>query len=49
MEKLGVGFEEEGIPLGRLGDIKDVEQATVFLLSEGASYITGHTLIVDGK
>ncbi|KAI8336703.1 2,4-dienoyl-CoA reductase [Chlamydoabsidia padenii] len=48
MEKLGVGFEEEGIPLGRIGDIKDIEQATVFLLSEGASFITGHTLVVDG-
>ncbi|HEX6548062.1 MAG TPA: glucose 1-dehydrogenase [Candidatus Dormibacteraeota bacterium] len=36
------------IPLGRLGTPEDVAQAAVFLASEGAGFITGHTLAVDG-
>jgi NAD(P)-dependent dehydrogenase (short-subunit alcohol dehydrogenase family) len=27
---------------------KDVANAVLFLISEGANFITGHTLIVDG-
>lgn len=36
------------IPAGRLGDVKDVANATVFLFSGAASYITGQILPVDG-
>ncbi|XP_006457445.1 hypothetical protein AGABI2DRAFT_196138 [Agaricus bisporus var. bisporus H97] len=36
------------IPAGRLGDVKDVANATVFLFSDAASYITGQILPVDG-
>jgi NAD(P)-dependent dehydrogenase (short-subunit alcohol dehydrogenase family) len=36
------------IPLGRQGTAWEVAQAVVFLLSDQASYITGHELIVDG-
>ncbi|KAJ3731421.1 hypothetical protein DFJ43DRAFT_1155663 [Lentinula guzmanii] len=36
------------LPLGRVGDIKDVANATVFLFSEAASYITGQVVVVDG-
>ena len=36
------------IPLGRLGSTYDVAMAAVFLASEGASFISGHTLVVDG-
>jgi NAD(P)-dependent dehydrogenase (short-subunit alcohol dehydrogenase family) len=36
------------IPLGRGGSPEEVAQACVFLASEGASYITGATLFVDG-
>jgi len=36
------------IPLQRLGQPKDVAEAALFLASEGASYITGTTLFVDG-
>jgi len=35
-------------PLQRLGDPREVAEAIVWLASERASYITGHTLLVDG-
>lgn len=34
-------------PLGRLAHVNDAAQATLFLLSEGASSITGSTITVD--
>ncbi len=36
------------IPLGRVGSVDDVAAAVEFLASEGASYITGHVLNVNG-
>jgi 3-oxoacyl-[acyl-carrier protein] reductase len=36
------------IPLGRLGDVRDVANAFLFLASDDASYITGTTIVVDG-
>lgn len=36
------------IPLGRIGTPKDLEGIVVFLCSPAASYITGHTVLVDG-
>jgi 3-oxoacyl-[acyl-carrier protein] reductase len=39
---------EEAIPLGRLGTPRDVAQATLFLASDEAAYITGTTIVVDG-
>ena len=36
------------IPLGRLGRPEDAAAAVDFLVSEDASYITGHVLAVDG-
>ena len=36
------------VPLGRLGTPEDVAGPAVFLASDEASYITGHTLVVDG-
>lgn len=38
----------ESIPLGRMGNPEDIAPAVVFLASEGASYITGQTLLIDG-
>lgn len=36
------------IPLGRFGRIRDIEQAAVFISSDGASFINGAVLVVDG-
>lgn len=36
------------LPLGRMGDIKDVANATVFLFSDAASWLTGQIIAVDG-
>jgi 3-oxoacyl-[acyl-carrier protein] reductase len=36
------------IPLGRLGSVDDIAQATAFLASDAAAYVTGTTLHVNG-
>lgn len=36
------------IPLGRLGSPDDIAAAVAWLSSDDASYVTGHTLVVDG-
>lgn len=38
----------ERIPLGRFGEIADIERAAVFLCSEAAGFINGTVLVVDG-
>ncbi|MBS4172586.1 SDR family oxidoreductase [Bacillus sp. FJAT-49736] len=39
---------ETDIPLGRLADPKEIAGTIAFLLSDEASYITGHVLAVNG-
>ena len=36
------------IPMARFGDVDEVARAALFLASDDASFITGHTLPVDG-
>jgi 3-oxoacyl-[acyl-carrier protein] reductase len=36
------------VPVGRLGEPKEIANAYCFLASDEASYINGHTLSVDG-
>jgi NAD(P)-dependent dehydrogenase (short-subunit alcohol dehydrogenase family) len=36
------------LPLRRLGEPEDIAHAALFLASDRASWITGHTLVVDG-
>lgn len=38
----------KNVPLGRMGDVKDVAAAVKFLVSDDASYITGETIHVNG-
>jgi 3-oxoacyl-[acyl-carrier protein] reductase len=38
----------EHVPLGRMGDPKDIADVAVFLASDAARYITGQVLVVDG-
>jgi glucose 1-dehydrogenase len=38
----------EKIPLNRIGQVDDVANMVVFLVSEMASYVTGRTVFVDG-
>jgi NAD(P)-dependent dehydrogenase (short-subunit alcohol dehydrogenase family) len=35
-------------PMGRLGTAAEVAEAAVWLLSDHASFVTGHALVVDG-
>jgi NAD(P)-dependent dehydrogenase (short-subunit alcohol dehydrogenase family) len=38
----------ERIPLGRFGEPDDIARAALFLASDDARFVTGHTLAVDG-
>ncbi|MGF6244757.1 MULTISPECIES: SDR family oxidoreductase [Paraburkholderia] len=37
-----------GLPAGRLGTVEEIAKTVAFLLSEGAGYITGQNIRVDG-
>ena len=38
----------DSYPLGRFGKPEDIAHAIVYLLSDASSWVTGHTLVVDG-
>ena len=44
----GFDFFTAQYPVGRCGRPEDIAAAVAFLCSEDASFITGHTLVVDG-
>jgi meso-butanediol dehydrogenase/(S,S)-butanediol dehydrogenase/diacetyl reductase len=44
----GRAFFAAQYPVGRVGTPDDIASAVAFLCSEDASFITGHTLVVDG-
>ena len=35
-------------PMGRLGQPEDIAEGALFLVSDEASWVTGHTLVIDG-
>ena len=39
---------KDKIPLGRIGDVQDMVEACLFLLSEDSAYMTGQDLRVNG-
>lgn len=41
-------FVKSMIPLGKIGQPEDVAAAVLYLCSDGASMVTGHSLLVDG-
>lgn len=38
----------ENYPLGRYGEPKDVAFGAIYLLSDASSWVTGHSLVIDG-
>ena len=41
-------IEVERYPIGRMGEPEEVAGAVVWLCSDAASFVTGHTMVVDG-
>ena len=48
LERLGREEVAKSFPLGRIGQVQDVSDATLFLLSDLSAFITGSTITVDG-
>ncbi|MCK5425670.1 MAG: SDR family oxidoreductase, partial [Emcibacter sp.] len=38
----------KGIPLRRLGEAEEIANAVAYLVSDGASFVTGSTLTING-
>ena len=53
MERLAksedVGASKKTIPLGRWGTVKEIADATVYLFSDAANYVSGQTLVGESK
>ena len=51
LDELGPDYRqkmESSIPQGKLGTVRDIGFAALFLATDEASYITGQTIVVDG-
>jgi hypothetical protein len=47
-EDAGLGWIKRNTPLRRAGELHELDGALLLLASDAGSYITGHTLVVDG-
>jgi NAD(P)-dependent dehydrogenase (short-subunit alcohol dehydrogenase family) len=45
---IDVSVIAESVPMGRVSEPEEIAQAIVWLCSDAASFITGHTLVADG-
>lgn len=43
-----LAYVTKSIPMGRIAEIEDVVKPVLFLVSQGSSFITGQTIVVDG-
>ncbi len=48
LDRLSKGSPHVSYPVGREGVVGDIGNATVFLFSDAAAYITGQVIAVDG-
>lgn len=55
MHRAGIGANEHSrkvwmamVPVGRFGKSSEIASAVIWLCSEGAGFVTGHSLLVDG-
>ncbi|HZF17595.1 MAG TPA: glucose 1-dehydrogenase [Steroidobacteraceae bacterium] len=46
--KVDVSVIAEGTPMGRISQPAEIAEGIVWLCSDAASYVTGHTLVIDG-
>jgi NAD(P)-dependent dehydrogenase (short-subunit alcohol dehydrogenase family) len=48
IDEAGRAMRGVNLPLGRIGEPDDLTGAAVFLASDDARYITGHSIVIDG-
>jgi 3-oxoacyl-[acyl-carrier protein] reductase len=45
---VGIPYQPEAVPLGRMGEPEDIAEAVLFLASQASNFITGQVLNVNG-